>query len=336
MILQATPQDYHELLNVWEVSVRSTHHFLTEENIQFYKPLVKEQYFPAVELYIIRNQEGKIAAFMGLSEELVEMLFVHPDEQGKGYGKQLMEYAIHQKHIYKVDVNEQNEQACGFYQHLGFQVIGHDATDPTGNPFPILHLQREYAPEIRTRRLLLRPFNGNDLPEFFECCHNPNLGNNAGWKPHDTIEESKEFLHAVFINQENMWAIVDNATTRLIGSIGLIPDPKRENAKARMIGYWLKESHWGQGLMTEAVQAVLKYGFRTLGLDLITANCYPFNLRSQRVLKRQGFIYEGILHQAEEIYTGEVYDHLCYYIEPNSSSTVGTENSKPASSKREG
>lgn len=141
MILQATPQDYHELLNVWEVSVRSTHHFLTEENIQFYKPLVKEQYFPAVELYVIRNQEGKIAAFMGLSEELAEMLFVHPDEQGKGYGKQLMEYAIHQKHIYKVDVNEQNEQACGFYQHLGFQVIGRDATDPTGNPFPILHLQ---------------------------------------------------------------------------------------------------------------------------------------------------------------------------------------------------
>ena len=115
MILQATPQDYHELLNVWEASVRSTHHFLTEENIQFYKPLVKEQYFPAVELYIIRNQEGKIAAFMGLSEELVEMLFVHPDEQGKGYGKQLMEYAIHQKHIYKVDVNEQNENVKEFF-----------------------------------------------------------------------------------------------------------------------------------------------------------------------------------------------------------------------------
>ncbi|WP_418697744.1 GNAT family N-acetyltransferase [Bacteroides sp.] len=140
-IFQPTLQDYDELLVVWEASVRSTHHFLTEENIQFYKPLVRKQYFPAVDLYIIRNQEGRIAAFMGLSEELVEMLFVHPDEQGKGYGKQLMEYAIHQKHIYKVDVNEQNEQACQFYQHLGFQVISRDATDSTGNPFPILHLQ---------------------------------------------------------------------------------------------------------------------------------------------------------------------------------------------------
>ncbi|MCD8183411.1 MAG: GNAT family N-acetyltransferase [Bacteroides sp.] len=141
MITQPTPQDYDELLSLWEASVRSTHHFLTEEDILFYKPLVREEYFPAVELYIMRNREGKITAFMGLSEELVEMLFVHPDEQGKGYGKQLMEYTLHEKHIYKVDVNEQNEQVCRFYQHLGFNVISRDATDATGKAFPILHLQ---------------------------------------------------------------------------------------------------------------------------------------------------------------------------------------------------
>ena len=140
-ILRPTPQDYDELLTVWEASVRSTHHFLTEENIQFYKPLVRNQYFQAVELYIIRNREGKIAAFMGLSDELIEMLFVHPDEQGKGYGKQLMQYALHEKQIYKVDVNEQNEKAHRFYLHMGFQLIGRDEPDPSGNPFPILHLQ---------------------------------------------------------------------------------------------------------------------------------------------------------------------------------------------------
>ncbi len=141
MITQPTPKDYDELLALWEASVRSTHHFLTEENILFYKPLIREEYFPAVDLYIIRNREGKIAAFMGLSDELIEMLFVHPDEQGKGHGKRLMEYAIHNKHIYKVDVNEQNEQALQFYLHLGFEVTSRDVTDSTGNPFPILHLQ---------------------------------------------------------------------------------------------------------------------------------------------------------------------------------------------------
>lgn len=141
IIIQPTPQDYDELLLLWEKSVRSTHHFLTEEDIQLYKPVVREEYFFAVELFIILNEEGRIAAFMGLSEELVEMLFVHPDEQGKGYGKQLMEYALREKHINKVDVNEQNEQAYQFYRHLGFNVTSRDATDAMGNPFPILHLK---------------------------------------------------------------------------------------------------------------------------------------------------------------------------------------------------
>lgn len=317
-ILRPTPQDYDELINVWEASVRSTHHFLTEEDIQFYKPLVRNRYFPAVALYIIRNLEGKAAAFMGLDDELIEMLFVHPDEQGKGYGKHLIQYALHEKHIYKVDVNEQNEQACGFYLHMGFRPVGRDETDPDGRPFPILHLQWASAPDITTERLRLRPFTENDLQDFFECCRNPNLGNNAGWKPHNTIEESKEMLHTVFMNRENIWAIADKESNRVIGSIGLIPDPKRENAQARMTGYWLKESHWGNGLMTEALQAVLNYGFGTLGLSIITADCYPFNLRSRHILKKLGFVCEGTLHQAEQTYTGEVYDHLCYYLDLNS------------------
>ena len=119
MTLRPTPQDYDELLTVWEASVRSTHHFLAEKDIQFYKPLIREQYFLAVELYIIRNEKEEIAAFMGLSDELI-----------------------------KVDVNEQNGQACRFYQHMGFQVAGRDETDPTGKPFPILHLQLPTPPQI--------------------------------------------------------------------------------------------------------------------------------------------------------------------------------------------
>ena len=139
-ITRPTSNDFDDLLLLWEASVRSTHHFLTEENIQFYKQLIP-QYFSAVELYIIRNNQGSIAAFMGLSDELIEMLFVHPEEQGKGLGKQLLRFAIQKKQIRKVDVNEQNEHAFLFYQYMGFRVFARDETDSAGNPFPILHLK---------------------------------------------------------------------------------------------------------------------------------------------------------------------------------------------------
>lgn len=138
----ATEQDYDDLMRVWEASVRSSHHFLTEDDIQFYKPLIRNEYFPAVTLYIIRDERSKhIAAFMGLSDELIEMLFVDPSQQGKGYGKLLIEYAIREKNIRKVDVNEQNDQALQFYLNRGFEVISRDATDGQGKPFPILHMQ---------------------------------------------------------------------------------------------------------------------------------------------------------------------------------------------------
>lgn len=138
----ATEQDYDELLRVWEASVRSSHHFLTDDDIQFYKPLIRNEYFPAVTLYIIRDERSKhIAAFMGLSDELIEMLFVDPSQQGKGYGKLLIEYAIREKNIRKVDVNEQNKQALNFYLNRGFEIISRDATDGQGKPYPILHMQ---------------------------------------------------------------------------------------------------------------------------------------------------------------------------------------------------
>ncbi len=130
-----------ELVAVWEKSVRSSHHFLKEEDIAFFKPLVKEQYLPSVMLFVIRNEAEWIAAFMGLGEDMLEMLFVLPEEQGKKYGKTLVGYALDQFHIVKVDVNEDNKQTYQFYLHMGYELVGRDACDATGKPFPILHLR---------------------------------------------------------------------------------------------------------------------------------------------------------------------------------------------------
>lgn len=144
LIYQPDETDFEELLLIWEEAVRSTHHFLSEEDIQYYKPLVRMIYLPGVDLYCIRNREGRITAFMGLSRELIEMLFVAPQEQGKGYGSRLIDFAIREKCIDKIDVNEQNSVAVRFYLNKGFEIISRDEFDAAGRPFPVLHLKLKY------------------------------------------------------------------------------------------------------------------------------------------------------------------------------------------------
>lgn len=138
----AAPEDYDELLEIWEASVRATHDFLTESDILTLKPSVRDEYFPQVRLFCVREDENasKILGFLGLSDDKVEMLFIRPDARGSGIGRRLMHFAIHEKGIRLVDVNEQNPQAVGFYEHLGFRVVSRSPVDGQGRPFPLLHL----------------------------------------------------------------------------------------------------------------------------------------------------------------------------------------------------
>lgn len=139
-ITTPSSDDFDELAELWEASVRATHHFIPEDYIVRLKPLVWSVYLHAMPLYIVRS-ETDIDGFMGVDGKMLEMLFVHPRAIGKGVGKQLMRYAIEHCHVRYVDVNQQNEKAFGFYRHFGFQVIGRDAVDASGEPYPILHLK---------------------------------------------------------------------------------------------------------------------------------------------------------------------------------------------------
>ena len=199
--------------------------------------------------------------------------------------------------------------------------------DPDGNRIECVYQPTNqsatlFVTTLETERLLLRPFNDNDAERLFACCQNPELGNNAGWKPHDSLEESEEVLQSFFMKQVDTWAIILKENNLLIGSIGLIEDPKRENKNVRMIGYWLDKEYWHKGYMAEASEKVIDYGFNELNLSLITAHCYPHNQRSKGVLKRSGFVYEGILHQAEITADEKVYDHECYYLNKMTSSKI--------------
>jgi putative acetyltransferase len=132
--------DHLKLLEIWEASVRATHDFLKEEDLQELKPLILEQYFDAVDLRCAKNSQGEILGFCGVHEGSIEMLFISPDARGKGVGSLLATHAIKEQGATKVEVNEQNEQAKGFYLHIGFSVIGRSAVDGQGKAYPLLHM----------------------------------------------------------------------------------------------------------------------------------------------------------------------------------------------------
>ena len=140
MISLATYKDYPSISEIWERSVRSTHHFLPEEYLQEIKSLLPE-ILPQVKIYVWRPNEGTIQGFAGVAGQKMEMLFIHPAFQGKGIGKQLTNFCIYALGVNLVDVNEQNEQAIGFYERMGYMLIGRQELDSLGRPFPILHLE---------------------------------------------------------------------------------------------------------------------------------------------------------------------------------------------------
>jgi putative acetyltransferase len=132
-------KDHEELLNVWEASVRVSHDFLAEEDIQAYKRLIGTDYLKSLSLYCIK-QQGSIAGFIGVDDKLIQMLFVHPTYMRQGVGKALLNFAISVCKTTEVDVNEQNTQALAFYKGFGFEPFERFESDAAGKPFPILNL----------------------------------------------------------------------------------------------------------------------------------------------------------------------------------------------------
>lgn len=130
-----------QLLAVWRASVEATHTFLAHDDVDRIAEYVPRAILEVPRLYIAFNEHNIPIGFLGINSDVVEMLFLAPDARGKGLGKQLLILAVNECGARKLDVNEQNEQARGFYERLGFQVVGRSETDDMGEPFPILHME---------------------------------------------------------------------------------------------------------------------------------------------------------------------------------------------------
>ncbi|MCC8167068.1 MAG: GNAT family N-acetyltransferase [Planctomycetes bacterium] len=133
----------HALTAVWEDSVRATHDFLTEDDIVTLLPHVMIGLRNIPSLTVAMDDTGKPVGFSGVEDGKIEMLFIAPAARGTGLGRRLVAHAVSHGNANRLDVNEQNVQAVGFYKHLGFTVVGRSAVDSMGLPFPLLHLALE-------------------------------------------------------------------------------------------------------------------------------------------------------------------------------------------------
>lgn len=132
-----------ELLVVWESSVRATHDFLSDTEVKRIKDYVPKALYSAKHLTVAENDLGKVLAFAGAENGRLEMLFVLPSETGKGIGKALLCHTVRNFGVRELAVNEQNLNAVGFYNHLGFEPYKRTDLDEQRNPYPLLYMKHK-------------------------------------------------------------------------------------------------------------------------------------------------------------------------------------------------
>ena len=164
---------------------------------------------------------------------------------------------------------------------------------------------------METKRLVLRHWEMNDLDDLYAFAKNPNVGPQAGWRQHQSREESRQILSRM-VTAPDQFAIMLKSTMKVIGIISAGIDTSRRNLAAKTFGCALNEAYWNQGLMTEAVGAMIRYLFMDPGTELIAMDHFADNYGSQRGIEKNGFQYEGTMRQKIRLFNGEVKDCLCY------------------------
>jgi len=130
-----------QLTAIWESSVRATHDFLSESDIQSFKNSMPTVLLEASNLIVALDETNHPIGFMGINEPEIDMLFIDNKNRGQGIGKALINFGTTNYQATQITVNEQNPQAIGFYKHMGFVTYQRQVTDDQGQPFPILKMR---------------------------------------------------------------------------------------------------------------------------------------------------------------------------------------------------
>ncbi len=156
-------------------------------------------------------------------------------------------------------------------------------------------------PEITTERLVLRQPTMKDMGWYYEYfSRHENVWGTGQQGPKDLKAAEKEFrryLTDLYRERRGFrWIITLKGDDRPIGSLGYYKWLPSASYQAEM-GYDLAREHWGKGIMTEAMRAVVDFGFERMGLNRIEVYIMPRNKRSIRMIKGLGFVREGLLRE---------------------------------------
>lgn len=170
---------------------------------------------------------------------------------------------------------------------------------------------------LETERLILRPFEEGDLADLYAYASVPGVGEMAGWPHHQSMDVTRAVLRS-FIECGEVLALWHKADQKVIGSVGMhaISSPPPADVvppglHVREIGYVLAKAYWGQGLMPEAVHALMAYGFEQMGLDALTCGHFAFNGQSRRVIEKCGFVF-ALRDERHAKQLQRTYEHLWY------------------------
>ncbi len=170
-------------------------------------------------------------------------------------------------------------------------------------------------PTLHTERLVLRRMELTDLPNLVKYASNKKVSDKVFGYPYPYLEEDAiARMNTVLEGFKNknrfIFAITQKGEEELIGEIGMRLETEHSKAE---IGYWIAEPYWGKGIASEAVSAILKFGFEELKINKLFATCFDGNDVSGKVLEKNGMVLEGVLKQ-EYFFKGEFRDSLQYRI----------------------
>ena len=160
---------------------------------------------------------------------------------------------------------------------------------------------------MQTKRLILRPWQEADAESLYAYAKDPDIGLPAGWPPHKSVEDSRDVIRYVFSAPETYAVCLEDGSP--IGSIGLKLKGSTDMTDREdecELGYWIGKPFWGQGMIPEAAEELLRHAFEELGMRAVWCGYYEGNIKSRRVQEKLGFVYQHTTEGLELPLLGEL------------------------------